>query len=54
MISSLFGGRIAEDIIYGADMVTTSASSSIEQATGLQDGYPMGTIEEMGPLLYAL
>ncbi|HAN33291.1 MAG TPA: ATP-dependent metalloprotease, partial [Gammaproteobacteria bacterium] len=32
-ISSLFGGRIAEELMYGADAVTTGASNDIERAT---------------------
>ncbi|MBV5309853.1 ATP-dependent zinc metalloprotease FtsH [Chromatium okenii] len=54
-ISSLFGGRLAEEIIFGAEQVTTGASNDIERATliarnmvtrfGLSDG--------LGPLAYA-
>ena len=33
MISSLYGGRLAEEIIYGEEMVTTGASNDIERAT---------------------
>jgi cell division protease FtsH len=35
MISSLYGGRIAEEIIYGEEMVTTGASNDIERATDI-------------------
>ena len=34
-ISSLFGGRIAEELIFGADKVTTGASNDIQRATEL-------------------
>jgi len=35
MIASLYGGRAAEDIIYGSDGVTTGASNDYERATQL-------------------
>ena len=35
MISSLYGGRLAEEIIFGEDMVTTGASNDIERATDI-------------------
>lgn len=34
-LASLFGGRIAEEIIYGKDGVTTGASNDIERATAI-------------------
>ncbi len=34
-ITSLFGGRVAEEIIYGTDGITTGASSDIERASEL-------------------
>ncbi|MBY0428283.1 MAG: ATP-dependent zinc metalloprotease FtsH [Alphaproteobacteria bacterium] len=34
-LASLFGGRVAEEIIFGGDNVTTGASNDIERATGL-------------------
>ncbi|MEE2022740.1 MULTISPECIES: ATP-dependent zinc metalloprotease FtsH [Alkalimonas] len=55
MISSLFGGRIAEDVIYGSEMVTTGASNDIERATDLARKMvtQWGFSEKLGPLLYA-
>lgn len=34
-LASLFGGRIAEELIFGADAVTTGASNDIQRATEL-------------------
>ena len=34
-LASLFGGRIAEEIVFGADAVTTGASNDIQRATDL-------------------
>ena len=34
-LASLFGGRVAEEIIFGGDNVTTGASNDIERATSL-------------------
>ncbi len=54
-ISSLYGGRIAEDIIYGADKVSTGASNDIERATDIARKMvtQWGLSEKMGPMLYA-
>ncbi|MCC2615796.1 ATP-dependent zinc metalloprotease FtsH [Aestuariibacter halophilus] len=55
MISSLFGGRIAEQIIYGDDKVTTGASNDIERATDIARKMvtQWGLSSKMGPMLYA-
>ncbi|GAB3290817.1 ATP-dependent zinc metalloprotease FtsH [Pseudidiomarina andamanensis] len=55
MISSLFGGRIAEALIYGDEKVTTGASNDIERATQIARKMvtQWGLSEKMGPLLYA-
>lgn len=53
-ISSLFGGRIAEEMIFGADMVTTGASNDIERATSLARNMvtKWGLSDRLGPLTY--
>lgn len=55
MISSLFGGRLAEKIIYGDDKVTTGASNDIERATDIARKMvtQWGLSNKMGPMLYA-
>ncbi|PAJ75573.1 ATP-dependent metalloprotease [Pseudoalteromonas sp. NBT06-2] len=55
MISSLYGGRIAEDIIYGSDRVSTGASNDIERATDIARKMvtQWGLSDKLGPLLYA-
>ena len=53
-ISTLFGGRIAEELTLGADRVTTGASNDIERATELARAMvtKWGLSEKMGPLAY--
>jgi len=53
-ISSLFGGRIAEEIVFGSDSVTTGASNDIERATDIARNMvtKWGLSDELGPLLY--
>ncbi|MGF1768007.1 ATP-dependent zinc metalloprotease FtsH [Enterovibrio makurazakiensis] len=55
MISSLYGGRLAEEIIYGVDNVSTGASNDIERATDIARKMvtQWGFSEKLGPLLYA-
>ncbi len=55
MISSLYGGRLAEEIIYGSERVTTGASNDIERATELARKMvtQWGMSERLGPMLYA-
>jgi len=52
-ISSLFGGRIAEELIYGKDSVTTGASNDIERATEIARNMvtKWGLSERLGPLV---
>jgi cell division protease FtsH len=54
-IATLFGGRIAEEIIFGADAVTTGASNDIERATDLARNMvtKWGLSDRLGPLAYA-
>lgn len=53
-LSSLYGGRIAEEQIYGPDMVTTGASNDIERATAIARNMvtKWGLSDNLGPLLY--
>lgn len=54
-ISSLFGGRIAEEIIFGRKKVTTGAQNDIERATNLARNMVTrwGLSERLGPLAYS-
>ncbi|MEZ5566103.1 MAG: ATP-dependent zinc metalloprotease FtsH [Gammaproteobacteria bacterium] len=54
-IASLFGGRIAEQLIFGADAVTTGASNDIERATDIARNMvtKWGLSDRLGPLTYA-
>jgi cell division protease FtsH len=54
-ISSLYGGRIAEELIYGAEGVTTGASNDIERATSIARNMvtKWGLSSRMGPLAYS-
>jgi cell division protease FtsH len=53
-ISSLFGGRLAEQMIYGKEKVTTGASNDIERATRLARDMVTrwGLSDRLGPLAY--
>ncbi len=48
------GGRVAEEMIFGADKITTGASSDIQQATGIARKMvtEWGMSETLGPLYY--
>ena len=54
-VSSLFGGRIAEELIFGAESVTTGASNDIERATSIARNMVTrwGLSDRLGPLTYA-
>jgi cell division protease FtsH len=53
-ISSLYGGRLAEEIIFGVEKVTTGASNDIERATAMARNMVTrwGLSERLGPLAY--
>jgi cell division protease FtsH len=53
-ISSIFGGRIAEELIFGAKAVTTGASNDIQRATEIARNMvtKWGLSERLGPLTY--
>ncbi len=53
-LSSLFGGRVAEELIFGIDAVTTGASNDIERATLIARNMvtKWGLSEKLGPLSY--
>ncbi len=54
-ISSLYGGRLAEELVYGPDKVTTGASNDIERATDLARNMvtKWGLSDKLGPLAYS-
>ncbi|HEY1036117.1 MAG TPA: ATP-dependent zinc metalloprotease FtsH [Pseudoxanthomonas sp.] len=53
-LCSLYGGRVAEELIFGADKVTTGASNDIERATKMARNMvtKWGLSDEMGPIAY--
>ncbi|MFO0042873.1 MAG: ATP-dependent zinc metalloprotease FtsH, partial [Pseudomonadota bacterium] len=53
-LASLYGGRAAEEIIFGADKVTTGASNDIQRATQLARNMvtKYGLTDELGPMTY--
>jgi len=53
-LASLFGGRIAEELIFGKNSVTTGASNDIKRATDIARNMVTrwGLSERLGPLTY--
>ncbi len=54
-LASLFGGRVAEELVFGSDHVTTGASNDIERATAIARNMVTrwGLTEKLGPLAYS-
>jgi cell division protease FtsH len=53
-LASMFGGRVAEEIIFGPENVTTGAANDIQQATGLARRMvsEFGMSEKLGRVRY--
>ena len=53
-LASLFGGRVAEELVFGSEFITTGAANDIEQATELARNMVArwGLSERLGPLAY--
>ena len=54
-ICTLYGGRLAEEIVFGEEQVTTGAQNDIERATDLARNMvtKWGLSSKMGPLAYS-
>jgi cell division protease FtsH len=54
-LCSLYGGRVAEELIFGVQKVTTGASNDIERATKMARSMvtKWGLSEELGPISYS-
>ncbi len=54
-ICSLFGGRIAEELVFGPEKVTTGASNDIQRTTEIARNMvtKWGLSERLGPLTYS-
>ena len=53
-LCSLYGGRVAEELIFGPDKVTTGASNDIERATKMARNMvtKWGLSDKLGPIAY--
>ena len=54
-LAMMFGGRVAEELTFGADNITTGAGNDIQQATALARRMitEYGFSEKLGPLRYS-
>ena len=54
LLSSIYGGRVAEELIFGHEKVTTGASNDIQKATEIAHNMvtKWGLSERLGPLMY--
>ena len=54
-ISTLYGGRLAEELIFGAEAITTGASNDIQRATEIARNMvtKWGLSRRLGPLTYS-
>jgi cell division protease FtsH len=54
-ISSLFGGRLAEELIFGPESVTTGAQNDIKRSTEIARNMvtKWGLSDKLGPLMYS-
>jgi cell division protease FtsH len=54
-MASLYGGRVAEELVFGVENVTTGASNDIERATQIARNIVTrwGLSDALGPLTYA-
>ena len=54
-IASLFGGRLAEELVFGKEMVTTGASNDIERVTDIARNMVTrwGLSDRLGPMTYS-
>ncbi|MFQ5954528.1 MAG: ATP-dependent zinc metalloprotease FtsH [Kiloniellales bacterium] len=53
-MAMMFGGRVAEELVYGSERVTTGAANDIKQATQIARGMvtEFGMSDKLGPLRY--
>ncbi len=54
MLATLFGGRVAEELVFGPDQVTTGAANDFQRATEVARDMvtKWGLSERVGPLVY--